>query len=484
MAEGDGTGVEATVVALGRVDGAELAEGAALPHAATTKARTVTAAKQIFIGLSRGALDRRRAGETPDADDRFRAPAPGLPGVTGSDLGRMGRSPWETVDSGSMTDLADHQGDGRQGVRASLEDAETTLTRPPVLLAIVAIVILAWLSRGMTFYHDEYTFILLRDLSIRGIFAPHNEHLSATLVVLYRVLLGTVGMASYWPYLGVTFALHLAVSGIVYVVVRREAPMAFALGAMAVMLVLGSGGDDILWAFQSGTIGATAAGMAALVVAPRRPAVAAILLTIALSTSGVGLAFFVGTGVHLLLTRPRALPWLLVPLGYYLTWFVLFATSSVSPGLHGLVEYVLAGLTASAAGALGSTSLMVGSLALLALAFGLGRAWEVQPVVLAMLASSVAFFAIAGLVRAQLGPEQAEASRYIYVAAPAFLIAGAILLARIPRPAGTVIGAVVLAFALVGNVTLLVESHDRLLTKVACEQALTPLQRGSAGNPC
>jgi hypothetical protein len=383
-----------------------------------------------------------------------------------------------------MTDIADDRPSARPDARATLEMAAATLTRPPVLLALLAIVILIWLSQGMTFYHDEYTFILLRDLSLRGIFAPHNEHLSATLVILYRVLLGTVGMASYWPYLGVTFALHVAVSGIVYVVVRREAPMAWALGAMAIMLVLGSGGDDILWAFQSGTIGATAFGMGALVIAPRRPAVAAILLTIALSTSGVGLAFFVGTGVHLLLTRRRALPWLLVPLVYYLIWFALFATSSVSPGLNGLVEYVLEGLTATAAGVLGSTSLVVGSLALLALAFGLGRAWNIPPVVLAMLASGVAFFAIAGLVRAQLGAEQATASRYIYVAAPAFLITGAMLLARIPRPVGPAIGAVVFAFALAGNLTLLVESHDRLLSKVACEQALTPLQRGSAGNPC
>ena len=211
-----------------------------------------------------------------------------------------------------------------------------------------------------------------------------------------------------------------------------------ALGAMAVMLLLGSGGDDILWAFQSGTIGATAAGMAALVVAPRRPAVAALLLTIALSTSGVGLAFFVGTGVHLLLTRPRALPWLLVPLGYYLTWFACSPRRPSRRVSNGLVEYVLAGLTASAAGVLGSTSLVVGSIALLALAFGLGRALDDPAGRLAMLASSVAFFVIAGLVRAQLGPDQATASRYIYVAAPAFLIAGAVLLARIPRPAGTV----------------------------------------------
>jgi hypothetical protein len=57
-------------------------------------------------------------------------------------------------------------------------------------------------------------------------------------------------------------------------------------------------------------------------------------------------------------------------------------------------------------------------------------------------------------------------------------------MARIPRPAGNLIGALVLAVALTGNVILLVESHDRLLSKVACERALTPLQRGSAGNPC
>src|ERR1700675_488599 len=142
----------------------------------------------------------------------------------------------------------------------ALRRSLAALERPPVLAALIALVILVWLGRDMTFYHDEYTFILKRDLSLPGIFAPHNEHLSATLVILYRVLLGTVGMVSYWPYLGVTFALHLVVSGIVYVVVRRETSAAWALGAMVVMLVLGAGGDDILWAFQSGTFGATAAG--------------------------------------------------------------------------------------------------------------------------------------------------------------------------------------------------------------------------------
>ncbi|HEX2754942.1 MAG TPA: hypothetical protein VHM48_05735 [Candidatus Limnocylindrales bacterium] len=72
----------------------------------------------------------------------------------------------------------------------------------------------------------------------------------------------------------------------------------------------------------------------------------------------------------------------------------------------------------------------------------------------------------------------------MYIVAPAFLVAGAILLARLPRPAGARIGLVVLVVALVGNVGLLLASHDRLVSKIECERSMTPLARGSAGNPC
>jgi hypothetical protein len=337
----------------------------------------------------------------------------------------------------------------------------------------------------MTFYHDEWAFILQRDLSVDGLLKPHNEHLSATLVLLYRVLLGTVGMGSYWPFLAVTFALHVVVASVVYVVVRREAGPIWALGAMSVVLFLGSGGDDILWAFQSGTIGAVAAGMAAVVLAPRRPLVAALLLTVALATSGGALAFVAGTAVHLLLVRPRALIWLAIPAVVYGAWLAAFGASAIgSPHFVGLADYVATGLNASAAGAMGVTSLVVGEVVLIALAFGYGWLRSVPPVVLALLASGLAFFIVAGLARAELGPEQATAPRYVYIVAPSIIAAATVLLARVRRPAGYALGGLVLAVALVGNVMLLSETHDRFATKLVCEQALTPLQRGSAGNPC
>ncbi len=366
-----------------------------------------------------------------------------------------------------------------------------TLDWPPIALAAAALVLLIWLGRDMTFYHDEWALILKRDLSVDGILAPHNEHLSATLVVLYRVLLGTVGMGSYWPYLGVTFALHLVAAGIVYAIVREVTPgrsRGWALGAMAVMLVLGSGGDDILWAFQSATIGAVAAGMGAIAIAPRRPGLAAGLLAIALATSGASLAFLAGTGVRLLLDRPRALPWLVLPTGFYLVWFVTYGVSGVnalrSPSLDGVPQYVAIGLAASAGAALGTTLIVVGAVACLALVIAMVWARPIPSVVLALLAAGVAFYVIAGTVRAELGSDQAAAPRYLYIVAPAFLVAGTYLFSRLPRPDGARIAAVVLTVALLGNVALLLETHDRLVAKIACELPMTPLARGSAGNPC
>ena len=291
-------------------------------------------------------------------------------------------------------------------------------------------------------------------------------------------------MASYWPYLGVTYALHLAVSAIVYVVVRRSAPAAWALGAMAVMLVLGSGGDDILWAFQSGTIGAVAGGLAAIVVAPRRPALAAGLL-IAMATSGASLAFFVGTALHLLLTCPRALPWLAVPFGLYVAWFVAFgAAGTGSPSVIGLPAYVLSGPGHD--GGPGSRGRRHPS-----------SAWRSSwrwPSVSSWLdrsrRSSSHLWRRAS--RSSRSPGWCARSSGPTRPTPRATCTSRPQACSWPRPccwpvsgdrSGDVIGAVLLVIALVGNVTLLVASHDRFLSKIVCEQALTPLARGSAGNP-
>ena len=179
-------------------------------------------------------------------------------------------------------------------------------------------------------------------------------------------------------------------------------------------------------------------------------------------------------------------------MGLYLAWYVVFGAAGVtalrSPSLDGVAPYVAVGLAASAAGALGTTIPIVGAIGLAALAAGLGLTRPVPTVVIALLVAGVAFFVIAGTVRAELGSEQAAAPRYVYIVAPVFLVAGAIVLSRLgpmigPRPA-VVLAAVIFAVALLGNDLLLGASSERLLAKVECERSMTPLARGSAGNPC
>ena len=116
-----------------------------------------------------------------------------------------------------------------------------------MLLAMIVVGLagLLWLARDLTFLHDDWSFILGRTLSVDDILRPHNEHLSATLVMLYRVLVGTFGIGSYWPFVSVTLALHIVIVVLVYVAARREAPASWAIGVAAVTLFLGAGGYDI-----------------------------------------------------------------------------------------------------------------------------------------------------------------------------------------------------------------------------------------------
>jgi hypothetical protein len=358
---------------------------------------------------------------------------------------------------------------------------------PFAAVAAIAAAVIVWIGRDLSFFHDEWAFIVHRDLTPRSILEPHAEHLSATLVIAYRILVDTVGTGTYAPYLGALLTLHFAVGGLVFALVRREAGRPWALGAMLLFLLFGAGGENILWAFQMGFVGAMAAGMAAVVVAPRRPAVASALLCLGLATSGVALAFVVGTGVHLLLARPRAVAWLALPVGGYLAWYLTIGSAAVgahrSPSLEGVPEFVATGVAATAAGVLGTPNLLIGGVALVILVVVLVLARPVSPTVASLLAAGVAFFVITGLVRAQLGAGQADAPRYLYVLAPAILVAAAIALSRLRAIPRAAVG-LLLALAVAGNVNLLVQNHDSIRARIQCEQALSPAARGMPGNAC
>lgn len=283
----------------------------------------------------------------------------------------------------------------------------------PVLAVLAAttamILVLAANSGGLTFFYDEWAFM---DRGITDLLRPHNEHLVAGLVLIHRGIAAIFGKDSYVPFLVVLWGCHaLAVSG-VFAVLREVATERQAAAGTMVFALLGAGWENLLWAFQIGFVLSTALGCWALAVMPRRPVVAAALLTGATITSGVGLFYVAATLVRAIGSRQIA--WLAAPIAVFGVWTMAYGVSKLgSPDW----TYMVAGITAAAAGLVGGNVFIGG--ALIAVAAPLLRP---DRMTLAAVAGLAAMYLSLALVRSDLGPAQAVASRYVYVAAPLMLI--------------------------------------------------------------
>ena len=309
--------------------------------------------------------------------------------------------------------------------------------------AVIACAALFLLTRSYTFYFDEWTFITdAPGWTLRSYFEPHNEHPVMLLKLLYAALLNTAGLRSYLPYMASLWIAHAANVILLFELVRRRCGDIVAVAAALILLVLGTGWEDLLWAFQAGWLASTAFGLGAMLALERRPAIAAVLLTVSLSFAGTGIVFAVAIGVQLLLTpsRRRDLLWFVPPALALLAWYAAFGRFGQHPNpqptaANLLIDplYTLWGLSQGAAGIVGAAG-WIGYAALAIAAVALGWHWRrhgVDPFTAGIAAGLLAFFLIAGLTRAQLGWQQSGASRYVYVAAMLWLI----LLAEAARDA-------------------------------------------------
>ena len=75
------------------------------------------------------------------------------------------------------------------------------------VLALTSFVVILWLGLGMTFFADEWSFIEARSLGDPATWwRPHNEHWWTLPILLYRLMVETIGIGSYVPYLAVALA--------------------------------------------------------------------------------------------------------------------------------------------------------------------------------------------------------------------------------------------------------------------------------------
>jgi hypothetical protein len=317
--------------------------------------------------------------------------------------------------------------------------------------AIIASVAVLWLARNFNFYFDEWTVILPADSSWTVYLQPHNEHPAMLLRLIYAVLLNTAGMRSYVPYMAVLLALHATTVVLLFELVRRRAGDLIAIGAAALLLVMGAAWENLLWAFQIGFVGSVACGLGALAslhrgevppdsrsearggVGARSGSAATVLLLGSLMFSGIGLFFLIAAAVWLALTpeRRKDLIWI-APVALALgAWYLAYGRSGAAPAptspagnIAVLPLYVLWGLGASVAGLIGEGGLFGPVLLLLALA-ALGFSWRRRRpdgFAIGIAAALLAFYVVLGLNRAQIGYQQSGSGRYVYEGAIFWLL--------------------------------------------------------------
>ncbi|HXG40347.1 MAG TPA: hypothetical protein VNJ28_05340 [Candidatus Limnocylindrales bacterium] len=303
-----------------------------------------------------------------------------------------------------------------------------------VVLAAIAFFAFLLLTRGMTFYADEWSFIYERSLdSLDQILRPHNEHWSTIPIILYRVTFSLIGLRSYLPYIAQVLVLHLIVAAGVYWIVRRTNGPRLALIVGAMVLFLGAGFENLYWAFQTGFVASTAAGVwviALLEQGPhrRRLPLIAGLLTAGLMCSSLGVVFLILAGTYVLISpgRQKALTAVFVPASIFLAWYIAYGRLAIAThrnpfaaeAIRDVPGAVAEGLAATAASLTGvGPSLGIGLVWLAALAalWQLAHGWRPPPRLVATGVGVVALYAFVGLGRSHLFEGIESLPRYSYV---------------------------------------------------------------------
>ncbi len=214
-----------------------------------------------------------------------------------------------------------------------------------VFTGVVAVAAAVYFLQGrhQWFYLDEWDFLASRRIdSLHDLLTPHNEHWSTIPILVYRALFHFVGLRSYRPYQFFTIGLHLGLGVLLRMVMRRAGVGPWvATAAASLYVLLGSGRQDIIWAFQIGYVGAVVFGVVHVLLAvhdgpiDHRDWFGLAAGLAGLMCSGVAVPMVVVVGVAVLVARGLRIALLhTVPLGVvYLGWLFTFGHKNyANPG--------------------------------------------------------------------------------------------------------------------------------------------------------
>jgi hypothetical protein len=323
------------------------------------------------------------------------------------------------------------------------------LARPTLVAAvIVSGLLLLHLTRGTSFWADDWTWIATRrGDTVDAFLAPYNGHLSLVPVAIYRLMFAIFGIGSYTPYRALVIVLSLVVAALLFVYARARTGELLALLLAVSMLFLGPGWQDMMWAFQIPWLIVCAAGIVALMLLERRTrrgdAGACALLVLAICSTSLGLAFAIGIAVDLALSRRRWRDaWIvLIPLLLYGIWALHYHPNQIDLTAVTTIPVNLAEAAAAALSSLAGqsgivpfngtgTSLTYGwPLLVLALVLALRHARNALPRArsVSLAVTFVVFAASVSIVHGELASPLS--SRYIYV----YCLLATLLIAEVAR---------------------------------------------------
>jgi hypothetical protein len=357
------------------------------------------------------------------------------------------------------------------------------------IVFVVAVVVAfpLFLVRGhhQWFFLDEWDFLAGRQIgSAHDLFRPHNEHWSTLPIIVYRFLWQVAGLRTYVPYQIVIVALHLTAAVLLRRIMRRAGVGPWvATAAAGLFVLLGSGRQDIVWAFQIGFTGSLVCGLGHLILADhdgppnRRDALGIGLGLLGLLCSGVGVTMTVIVGLAVFIRRGwRAALLHTAPLAaVFGVWYVAIGSDAYAKA-HGTLPDTLRFGRAAFTNAFAKMGQLPGvgvALAIL-LVVGIVLAWSPLSVArfrrqaaapLALLAGAAVFLLIAGYGRSAFGPLFARESRYVHLVAamtlPAIAVAADAVVRRWPVALPVVL--VLLLIGVPGNIAAIDPSgRDRI----------------------
>lgn len=211
------------------------------------------------------------------------------------------------------------------------------LRRRPWLLLLVALfvvsgLLLLYLRARVGFFLDDWYLVLLRDGPADWML-PHNQHIIILPAAIYELSLSVFGMNPLPLHL-VALTLFLISVVLLFHWMRPLVGEPVSVLGCAIVLFLGAGAGDLIFAFQIGFFGSVVGGLGALLLLRRNTTrddwLACLLLIISVLSSTLMAPFVLAAAVQILyrdnlrpdFSRLLRNSWIiLVPLLIYLVWW-------------------------------------------------------------------------------------------------------------------------------------------------------------------